>query len=525
VIGFVARQLDLSTEALAGYGGRPATRTAHVASVCRHLGLRSLTASDEQHLQSFLAGKVAQTGHAAALMEAADDWLFSEGLLRPAHDRVERLVRHVRAESETNLFAAISSQLTGDQRSRLDALWEAGEGPSPVAMLRTPPRAPSAGSIRLECQRLSSIREALVVGIDWGLITPSRRRQWAGVVRRLRARDLSRYPPAKRQTLMLAFLSVRAEEVTDAIAEMFDALAGRVFSRADDELTDVKAAQVQAHVDNARLFRAVAEILLDDSIPADGVREAVFRRVPPEELGRLVDKSKALDRGETESLVDLLKDRFPYVRSNVAEVLQTLRFTAVREDDELAAGIEALREMGTSRRRKVPQEAPVGFVPRRWTDVVTSPAGVDRRAWELALVSEMRAALRAGDLVVEGSRRYTRWDAGLYSPEAWIRRRESWFAERGVPSDGAAFLTDLKEEVHEITVAVADRIPTNTQARVHNGKLALEALEAVQLPASAEEIRQALAGGVAPREPARAVAGGRPVDLVLQEPPPPHSSR
>ena len=128
--------------------------------------------------------------------------------------------------------------------------------------------------------------------------------------------------------------------------------------------------------------------------------------------------------------------------------------------------------------------------------MVTSPAGVDRRAWELALVSEMRAALRAGDLVVEGSRRYTRWDAGLYSPEAWIRRRESWFAERGLPSDGAAFLTDLKEEVHEITVAVADRIPTNTQARVHNGKLALEALEAVQLPASAEEIRQALAGAL-----------------------------
>jgi len=63
-----------------------------------------------------------------------------------------------------------------------------------------------------------------------------------------------------------------------------------------------------------------------------------------------------------------------------------------------------------------------------------------------------------------------------------------------LPSDGAAFLTDLKEEVHEITVALADRIPTNTEARVQNGKLALEALEAVQLPTFAEEIRQGFAG-------------------------------
>ncbi len=73
----------------------------------------------------------------------------------------------------------------------------------------------------------------------------------------------------------------------------------------------MKAAQAEAHADNARLFRAVAEILLDASIPADGVRDAVFRCVPAEELGRLIDKSKALDRGETESLVELLKTVSP----------------------------------------------------------------------------------------------------------------------------------------------------------------------------------------------------------------------
>jgi TnpA family transposase len=494
VIGFVARQLDLTAEVVAGYGRRPATRTAHVASVCRHLGLRSLRAADEERLKTFLAHKVAQTGNAAALMESADDWLFSEGLLRPAPDRVERLIRHVRAGAEDELFAHISGQLSDGQRARVDALWETGEGQSPLAMLRTPPRAPSAGSIRLECQRLASIREALVEGVDWGLITPTRRRQWAGVVRRLRARDLSRYPPPKRQTLMLAFLSVRAEEVTDAIVEMFDVLVGRVFSQADGELTEVKAAQVQAHADNARLFRAVAEILLDVSIPAEGVRDAVFRRVPPEELGRLVDKSRALDRGQTESLVDLLKDRFPYVRTFVPEILATLRFVPVREDDELGAGIETLRAMGEGRRRKVPQEAPVGFVPRRWRNVVAGPAGVDRRAWELALVSEMRAALRAGDLIVEGSRRYTRWDAGLYSPAAWSRRRDSWLAERGLPADGAAFVAALRNEVHEITLAVADRLPANTEAGVEGGKLALKALEAVEIPPLAEEVRQALVG-------------------------------
>src|SRR5712692_7860923 len=242
---------------------------------------------------------------------------------------------------------------------------------------------------------------------------------------------------------------------------MFDALVGRVFTRAGDELTEMKAAQVEAHADNARLFRAVAEILLDASIPAEDVRAAVFRCVSREDLGRVVDESKALDRAETENLVDLLGDRFPYIRTFVPEVLGSLRFVPTRADDELAAGIETLRAMGNDRRRKVPPGAPVGFVPRRWSTIVTGPAGVNRRAWELALVSEMRAALRAGDLIVEGSRRYTRLDAGLYAPDAWGARRESWFGERGLPPDGAAFLAALKEEVHEVTLAVADRLPAN----------------------------------------------------------------
>ena len=123
VIGFVARQLGLTTEALAGYGSRPATRTAHVASVCRHLGLRFMAAPDEQQIKVVLSRRVAQTANAAALMEAADDWLFSERLLRPAQDRVERLVRHARAEAEEELFTNVSRQLSDEQRARLDRKW------------------------------------------------------------------------------------------------------------------------------------------------------------------------------------------------------------------------------------------------------------------------------------------------------------------------------------------------------------------------------------------------------------------
>lgn len=359
-------------------------------------------------------------------------------------------------------------------------------------MLGTPPRASSAMAIRLECRRLVAIRAALVEPLDWGPITPNRRRQWASIVRRLYARDLSRYPEAKRLTLLLAFLTVRAEEATDAIVEMFDQLIGRVFDRTDDKLTEAKAERADAQADSARLFRAVAEILLDASILAASVRDEVFRRVPKDQLGELVEKTRMLEEGEVVSFFALLKDRFPYVRAFVPDILNTLRFTSGRSDNELLRAIETLRAMGDEQRRKVPATASMAFVPRRWMKAVGSPNGLDRRAWELCLLSEMRAALQAGDLTVAGSRRYTPWDTDLHSPAAWRERRASWFAERGLPPDGAAYVADATEELNALTLEVAGRLTTNPATRIDDGKLAVDAPDRFEVPPAVDSAQQAL---------------------------------
>jgi hypothetical protein len=56
-----------------------------------------------------------------------------------------------------------------------------------LAPLAAPPRAPSAGSVLAECQRLALVRASLPEGVDWGGVTPNRRRQWGGSTQRLYA--------------------------------------------------------------------------------------------------------------------------------------------------------------------------------------------------------------------------------------------------------------------------------------------------------------------------------------------------
>ncbi len=511
VIVTVAAQLGMDVDLLAAHRVWPSTRAADNAAVCEHLGVRPFQAdADGARLHQALREKGAHTGNTAALLDAAEEWLVREGLLRPSGETtIERLLYSARAAAEEELFDFLAGQLTLAQGIGLDRLCRTNGADSEVAQLSAPSRAPSARAVIDDCARLERIRAVLPPGIDWGPITANRRRQWAAVVRRLTAQALRRYPPAKRRTLLLAFLVVRGEEITDAIVEMFDVLIGRTFARSKAALIEDRLEQVEAQSEGVRMLRTIAEILLDPTIRPEAVRDEIFRRVPRERVRAAAELADTLDTGEAEALFDELAERYVYIRSFVPVILRTLSFESSRADNEVLAAAKVLSRMSAERRLNLPADAPVGVVPRRWRRAVVRPDGIDRRGWEFCVLSEMRDALRSGDLTVAGSRRYTPWDSSLYTAAAWENRRESWLGEMGLPADGAAYVDELVAEVDTLATGVAAHLPRNAAARVERGKLVLTALERVDIPPETERARADLVALL------RTVQAGLP-DLLME---------
>jgi hypothetical protein len=133
------------------------------------------------------------------------------------------------------------------------------------------------------------------------------------------------------------------------------------------------------------------------------------------------------------------------------------------------AGVQALRLMDTEHRKKVPKEAPLDFVPQRWLRVVVTPDGIDRRAWELALLYQMRQALRSGDLTVEGSRNYAPWTADLYSPAEWTQQRAAWFESGSLPEEGEGYLAQARAELHALATQAAGQLLDHPAIQVKGG--------------------------------------------------------
>ncbi|WP_339372706.1 hypothetical protein [Paenibacillus elgii] len=96
--------------------------------------------------------------------------------------------------------------------------------------------------------------------------------------------------------------------------------------------------------------------------------------------------------------------------------------------------------MNQRQARKVQKEAQTSFIRKRWENFVRTEEGFDRRFYELCVLSEMKNALRAGDIWVYGSRQFKDFEECLLPTPRFIDQRQRHDLGLAVENDCERFL-------------------------------------------------------------------------------------
>jgi TnpA family transposase len=491
VVKYVARQLGVSPEALKQYGTRPQTRTDHLQEILSYLEFREANATDLQALAAFVLERALEHDKPIVLFQMACEYLKSEHIVRPGVTTLERMVITAREQAERETYRRLEPLLTEEFRARLDQVLEPPETTkrTPLVWLRQGAVSFSPAAIVGEIEKLSYVRGLGVEGWDLSTLTPNRRKFLSQVGKKSTNQALQRTAPSRRYPILVAFLRQVAEELMDEIMDLFDRCMAQVDARARRDLEEFRRNAARAINEKVTMFTDLTGMVLDPQIADPDLRTQIYKRHSKERLQAAMEESARLMRPADDNYFDFLTTRYTYVRQFAPAFLSAFTFRANRRGEPLVEAVSVLNRI----KRKVPENAPVDFMPAKWRPyVLDKESKIDRRSYEMCVLWELRGALRAGNVWLEGSRRYANPETYLIPRDQWASLRTETCRLVQIPESGTERLRERQQEL-EARLAQFDKgLPRNSQVRMEKGELIVSPLRAEEMPARVSILQEAV---------------------------------
>jgi Domain of unknown function (DUF4158) len=443
-VEYVAQQLSVAPQALAAYGARRPTRTTDFQQAQTYLHFRLATPLDFYALQTWLSERALEHDKPTLLLQLACDKLRREHIVRPGLTRLERLIATARQQAHDETWRRLTPLATVDQHPWLDSLLQpdAQTGRTLLNWLRREATAHTATQIVETLQKVAFLLEARVDTWNLAGLNPNRVKWLAQLGWKAPTPQLQRMDPQRRYPILVAFLQQALLHHTDVAVELYDQCLWEYHSAAQKELKELRQTLARSTNEKLRLFRELGQGLLDTAIDDTAVRAVSFARVPEAVLRTAIEETAGLIRPRQDDAIDFFGTRYSTIRQFAPAFLQTLTLHAQGPDNPVLPAVEVLRALDqVPTRRPVPTEAPMALVTDAWRPYIREQDGtISRRYYELCTLWSLRSALRAGNIWVAHSRRYTNPDTYLIPPQEWPRWRPEVVRQTGTPSPGTGTL-------------------------------------------------------------------------------------
>ena len=419
VIQWIARQVQSDAAAWQQYGARDETRREHFQEIRVYLSLSAFGLPDFRKLVQYLADLAMQTDKGMVLATEALETLRRQRVILPAITVIERACAEAVTRANRRIYRALLEPLQPHHKRGLDNLLNVTPDTNVTWLmwLRQSPLRPNSRHMREHIERLKIFQSlALPDGIG-RQIHQNRLLKMAREGAQMQPYDLAKFEDERRYATLVALSIEGMATVIDELIDLHDRIMIKLFSTAKNKHQEQFQKQGKAINDKVRLYSKVGRALVEAKESGGDPYAAIESVIPWAAFAQSVTDAAQLAQPATFDHLHLVGDHYSMLRRYTPELLDVLKLKAAPAAQAVMDAIDMVREMNATGSRKVPDDAPCAFVKARWKPLVITDEGIDRRFYEICALSELKNALRSGDIWVEGSRQFRDFEDYLLPPE------------------------------------------------------------------------------------------------------------
>lgn len=308
-------------------------------------------------------------------------------------------------------------------------------------------------------------------------IHPNRLRQLSKIGARYEPHSFRRFNGPKKYAILVAYLLDLIQDLTDLAFEIHDRQIMSLLSKGRKAQEEIQKQNVKTINEKIVLLANIGVALIKakkEDIDPFVALEAVM---PWDRLVASVEEAKKLARPIDYDYLDLLEKKFYTLRKYTPTLLASLEFHSSKSAEPLMRAIETIRDMNDNGKRKVPEDAPVEFIPDRWQKHVYDEEGnINRHYYEMAVLTELRNYIRSGNVSIVGSREHKNFEEYLFSKEDWNHITQAT-TKLVVSLSAEEYLEERTESLIKRLNWVSNNVDDLEGVNVENGKLHIERLQ------------------------------------------------
>lgn len=418
------------------------------------------------------------------ILREALQYLENQRIMAPGYRFFQDLVSRVATGERRRITEMLEQALTPAVEQQLAALMEAGEGMYQISELKHEPQDFSYKALRQEVARrkiFQPLYEFARAFLASAALSNESVKYYASLVQFYTVYKLHRMATETVRLYLLCFAHHRFRQINDNLIEAFIHLLDEYEKSAKLSAEDAAQQALLAASQNLNAAGSVLNLFVDASIPDDApfsvVKEKAFSLLEPERFSLVANYmcSIAFDKTAFEwSYYGKLSHSF---KRNLRHLFADLDFSGRVEDAPLLEAVvylQGLLRQGKAPRQTDPSAFPVSIIPAGLRRYLFGAEGkrkertleIDR--YEFLIYRLLRNALEAGDVYVQDSASFRRFEDNLIDDARW-QNKDAVLHEIGAPLLLAPIketLAALREEIEARFISVNQRIEDGSNKHI-----------------------------------------------------------